>query len=54
LALIFFAEHDVSAFYIPDLDFIIYWVSFVGGKKMEKHYFGISGLVSGLVCFYRY
>jgi hypothetical protein len=36
LALIFFAEHDVSAFYIYDLDFIIYWVSFVGGK-MEKN-----------------
>jgi hypothetical protein len=36
LALIFFAEHDVSAFYIYNLDFLFIGVSFVGGKMLEN------------------
>jgi FHS family L-fucose permease-like MFS transporter len=55
LALIFFAEHDVSAFYIYPIWILLFiGVSFVGGKMLENiDAFGISGLVmmlSGLVC----
>jgi FHS family L-fucose permease-like MFS transporter len=38
LLAIYFAEHDVSAFYIYPIWILLFiGVSFVGGKMLEKH-----------------